>query len=168
MDCPECGCKCIYYDENRGEYYCRDCGLVLERDMVVSLRNHSPLHVRSVTMFWQDRRFLERYGGREYLSDEERRRRRRNILVREVTCNFGLLDDERDLLWYILDKVELSKLCWHTQFETIIAGVCRYCIMRLHPLRGKFFHFSKGVCKYYELTREKYKIISDNIEYYLD
>lgn len=168
MSCPECGCNVIIYDECRGERYCRDCGLVIGYDGIVSLSGHSPLHVRSATMFWQDRRFLDKYGGKEYLSDMERRRRRRNILVREIASNFGLLDDERNLVWYILDKVELSQLCWHTQFETIIAGVCRYCISCLHPRRVRSFHFSKGVCKFYDLTRDRYNIIVANIKYYLD
>lgn len=165
MKCEECGSTDIHYDELHHEYVCRSCGLVIFDEPLTPDYYDCGALLRSSHDYWNwnDQPFLKWKGKTSWASKNTWHNQRKNISLMYIMSRLDMSSDERHFVYYIIDTLKLNQVHPRLKGETCLAGICRYAIKSIHPLRLRQYWYSRGIFKEVGLCKKDYKIIERNL-----
>lgn len=165
LKCEECGSANVIFDENHHEYVCRDCGLVLLDEPLIGdiYTSGGPLSSNHDYWNWHDQPFLDSRGMTSWTSKKKWHIQRKNISLMYIMSQLNMSLDERRMVYYIIDSLKLNQVHSKVNTDICLAGICRYVIKCLHPLRLRQYWYSKGIFKEVGLCKKDYKIIEKNL-----
>ena len=163
IKCEECGGK-LLFDVLHHEYYCKDCGLVVDEPYyLVDEHDFNPIRTRHDYWNWNDTPFLHKIGCKSWNNSSVYRQQRKNLCLRYIMSYLELNSDEKKFVYYILDHLTLKELHGNASCNTIYAGVCRYVLKCSRPLILRQFWYSTGIFRDVGLTARVFHVIENNI-----
>ena len=161
VKCPECDSNHIIVDYIECEVVCRDCGLVLQ-DQPLRGEFNQQIYITKYGLTKIDKSFFHKLYP-QVPDSTIRDKREYNRLLKLVASNLQMNSLEKKTAEYFL-TAGIKKLHSRVKSDTVIAGVCRYSIIFVSPMKGRQLWFKRDVFKSSKLTPKAYTVIKRNIE----
>ncbi len=187
--CNECGCPIVGLDPLRGERVC-ECGMTNKRVMMIAdldldkQMTKEPFHYTGNQGFTYDEKKVlksvrkakhktktrveeTKKGNRGvYLKNNTKtadwRKKQQILILDTISSQLLMTKHQKDKVKRILDNHSLKMVHSRVSQKTIIAGICRYVLMK--DGRGKELRFNRHVFEFVGLNESNYNIIRHNID----
>lgn len=168
--CPHCEHPIMARDDKRGEFVCEGCGTVSGTGIKLSNNNEveenretSPLN-SSDRYTKQEQEFVKKTTNRQLKQCNKQSWRKTQYIMQIGILNTSLMmnKNQKDKIKFIINKYSLRSIHGNADYMIIIAGVCRYILIK--DGRGKELRFNREPFNLVGLTKQNYKIIKTNLD----
>jgi hypothetical protein len=187
-ECFKCGHPLIAMDPLRGERVC-ECGLTNKRAiMIVDMdlkkqRTNEPLRTKEDSLTFEEKKFIKRYrannrkkGIKTFTTHEKVqnvkvqvdtsmqswRKKQYVLILGTISSQLLMSKPQKDKVKDIIDEHSLKMFHNRVDQHTIIAGICRYILMK--DRNGGELRFNRSVFQFVGLNEANYGIIKVNME----
>ena len=186
--CHECGGELVAMDRSRGERVC-ECGMTNKRVMMIAdtelewQGSKDTLRNSKDSLTYDERKVLKvihKHEKKRGITTKVREKAKKKvkvqvktpmkdyrksqyaIIVDSISSQLFMTKPQKDRVKSIIDKHSLRMFHNRIGYRTILAGICRYVLMKDN--RGKELRFNRSVFEFVGLNKSNYDIIERNLK----